>query len=147
MWLLPFSWISIKIFGNMNIFPVIHWGRTVLMLDPGAPHLCYSFFPASNDLLVSDLKPKRFSPRPRRVEHLSVCQGACGWKPTEKKKLHQLCVTAWTTMTGAKVPADSELCLLENFASICCCRNETTADTRNVPGVAEVRLSYYDFNY
>lgn len=49
-------------------------------------HLSYSFFPATDDLLVSDLKSKRLSPRPRRVENLSVCQGACGRKPRKREK-------------------------------------------------------------
>lgn len=47
-------------------------------LEPRVPHLSDSFFPAADDLLVSDLKPKGFPPRPRRVEHLPVRQGACG---------------------------------------------------------------------
>lgn len=131
----------------MKKLPLFHWrirneggrkkiGQTVLMWDPNpqVPHLSYSFFPAADDLLVSDLKSKRLSPRPRRVEHLSVCQGACGRKPRKREKYRGftgLCVShraqlKWKTPSGTKsaplsprsltVPVDPELCLLGNFS-------------------------------
>lgn len=62
----------------------------MLDLNPRLSHLSYSFLPAADDLLVSDLETKRFTPRPRRVEHLPVCQCACRWKPTSPAVSHRV---------------------------------------------------------
>lgn len=53
-------------------------------MEKDPPYLSYSFFPATNNLLVSNLEFERLSSGPWRVKHFPICQ--CAWPEARKGK-------------------------------------------------------------